>query len=275
MRHGNKTRYLGRNASHRKATLKNMANSLIQHKAIKTTLTKAKALRVYIEPLITKAKKDSMHSRRVVFSYLQNKDAVKELFGEIAEKVGDRPGGYTRILKLGNRRGDNAELAIIELVDFNEFDYSQNKEEGGGRRRRRRRRKKGKGEDQATPKSVAKESESTDSADTPEMPEIRIDDLTKIEGIGPKVQEVLNAADIKNYAQLAVRDADEIKEILAEAGGALKGMDPSTWPDQAELAAEEKWDELNKLQDELKGGKVVEEEAPADEEEEDEDKDKE
>jgi len=121
MRHGNKVNNLGRTSSHRKATLKNMANSLILHKRITTTLAKAKALRVYVEPLITKSKNDTTHSRRIVFSYLQNKFAVKELFTEVAPKVAERPGGYTRILKLGQRFGDGAETAFIELVDFNEY----------------------------------------------------------------------------------------------------------------------------------------------------------
>jgi large subunit ribosomal protein L17 len=121
MRHGNKVNHLGRTYSHRKALLANLSISLLIHKRIRTTLAKAKELRVYVEPLITKSKTDTTHSRRVVFSYLQNKDAIKELFGPIAEKVADRPGGYTRILKLGPRPGDNAEMALIELVDFNEY----------------------------------------------------------------------------------------------------------------------------------------------------------
>ena len=120
MRHSKKFNHLGRTSSHRKAMLANMANSLIFHKRITTTLAKAKALRVYVEPLITKAKDDSTHSRRTVFEYLQSKTAVSVLFRDVAEKVGDRPGGYTRILKTGNRLGDNAEMCIIELVDFNE-----------------------------------------------------------------------------------------------------------------------------------------------------------
>lgn len=120
MRHSKKFNHLGRTSSHRKAMLANMANSLIFHKRITTTLAKAKALRVYVEPLITKAKDDSTHSRRTVFEYLQSKTAVAVLFRDVAEKVGDRPGGYTRILKTGNRIGDNAEMCFIELVDFNE-----------------------------------------------------------------------------------------------------------------------------------------------------------
>jgi large subunit ribosomal protein L17 len=120
MRHGDKQNNLGRTSSHREAMLGNMASSLIKNKRISTTVAKAKALRKYVEPLITKAKEDTTHSRRTVFSYLSDKDAVTELFREVAQKVGDRPGGYTRILKTGTRLGDSAEMCIIELVDFNE-----------------------------------------------------------------------------------------------------------------------------------------------------------
>ena len=118
MRHNKKFNHLGRTASHRSAMLANMAISLIMHKRITTTVAKAKALKKYVEPLVTKAKEDSTNSRRVVFSYLQNKDAIKELFSTVAEKVGDRPGGYTRIIKLGARQGDAAQICFIELVDF-------------------------------------------------------------------------------------------------------------------------------------------------------------
>jgi len=119
MRHGNKINHLGRTHSHRKALLSNLAISLFLHKRINTTVAKAKALRVYVEPLLTKSKEDSTNSRRVVFSYLQSKEAVTTLFRDIAPKVADRPGGYTRIIKTGNRLGDNAEMCLIELVDFN------------------------------------------------------------------------------------------------------------------------------------------------------------
>ena len=120
MRHNKKFNHLGRTASHRQAMLANMSVSLIMHKRITTTLAKAKALKKYVEPLITRCKEDSTNARRVVFSYLQNKEAIKELFGPVAEKVGDRPGGYTRIIKLGTRLGDAAQICFIELVDFDE-----------------------------------------------------------------------------------------------------------------------------------------------------------
>lgn len=129
MRHGDKINNLGRTKAHRDALLSNLASQLIAHKRIVTTLAKAKSLRTYVEPLITKAKSNTTHQRRVVFSYLQDKEAVKELFGTVADKVGGRPGGYTRIIKLGTRPGDNAEKALIELVDFNEI-YGKTTGEG-------------------------------------------------------------------------------------------------------------------------------------------------
>jgi large subunit ribosomal protein L17 len=148
MRHARVINHLGRTSSHRKSMLANMASSLILHKRITTTTAKAKALKTYVEPLITKSKQDSTHSRRIVFSYLKDKEAVSELFREVAAKVADRPGGYTRILKTGNRIGDNAEMCILELVDFNQAML------GGGdaakaktSRRRRATRKKGEGEE--------------------------------------------------------------------------------------------------------------------------------
>src|SRR5581483_11915099 len=139
MRHGDKINNLGRTASHRKALLSNLAIQLITHKKIVTTLAKAKALRTYVEPLITKSKDNTTHQRRVVFSYLQDKEAVTELFGTVAAKVAGRPGGYTRIIKLGARVGDNAETALIELVDFNEI-YGKGKgeaKEAAGKKTRR------------------------------------------------------------------------------------------------------------------------------------------
>ncbi|WP_224483760.1 50S ribosomal protein L17 [Robertkochia aurantiaca] len=120
MRHGKKFNHLGRKTAHRKAMLANMACSLIEHKRINTTLAKAKALKQFVEPLVTKSKEDTTHNRRIVFSKLRDKEAVSELFRDVAAKVGDRPGGYTRVIKLGNRLGDNADMALIELVDYNE-----------------------------------------------------------------------------------------------------------------------------------------------------------
>ena len=138
MRHGKKNNHLGRTAPHRAAMLSNMATSLILHKRIETTVAKAKELRKYAEPLITKAKTDDTNNRRVVFSYLQSKEAIKELFGIVAEKVANRPGGYTRIIKLNNRLGDNAEMCMMELVDFNETMLNAETETAAKTRRSRR-----------------------------------------------------------------------------------------------------------------------------------------
>lgn len=128
MRHGKKVNHLSRQAGHRKAMLSNMACSLIEHKRITTTLAKAKALKQFVEPIVTRSKEDTTHNRRIAFTYLRNKYAVTELFREVSAKVADRPGGYTRIIKLGNRLGDNADMALIELVDFNEL-YNGGKKE--------------------------------------------------------------------------------------------------------------------------------------------------
>ena len=143
MRHGKKHNHLGRKTAHRKAMLANMACSLIERKRINTTVAKAKALRTFVEPLITKSKSDTTHNRRIVFSYLRNKYAVTELFREVSVKVADRPGGYVRIIKLGNRQGDNAPMAMIELVDYNElYDPKGNKAKKSTRRSRRAGKKK-------------------------------------------------------------------------------------------------------------------------------------
>ena len=180
MRHGDKINNLGRTASHRKALLSNLACQLVQHKKIVTTVAKAKSLRVYVEPLITKAKENTTHQHRVVFSYLKDKEVIKELFSTVAQKVGGRPGGYTRIIKLGARVGDNAETALIELVDFNEI-YGKTveaKAETGKRTRRAGSRKKVTGEIPAVeaPAPVATAEEtlpvetSTDETKTEEKP---------------------------------------------------------------------------------------------------------
>ena len=137
MRHGKKINHLGRKTAHRKAMLANMACSLIEHKRINTTVAKAKALKQFVEPLVTKSKEDTTHNRRIVMSRLRQKEAVAELFREVAPKVGDRPGGYTRIIKLGNRLGDNADMAMIELVEYNEI-YNAGKPKKKSTRRSRR-----------------------------------------------------------------------------------------------------------------------------------------
>ena len=163
MRHNKKFNHLGRTADHRRALLANQAISLIMHKRITTTLAKAKELKKYVEPLITKAKEDSTNSRRVVFSYLQNKDAIKELFSTVAEKVGDRPGGYTRIIKLGFRKGDAAPICFIELVDFDP-DMAK---DGGKKKATRRSRRSGA---KAATEAPAAEAPATEEAPAEEAP---------------------------------------------------------------------------------------------------------
>lgn len=157
MRHGKKLNHLGRKSGHRKAMLSNMACSLIEHKKINTTVAKAKALKLYVEPLITKAKTDSTHSRRVVFSYLKSKEAVTELFRDVAVKIADRPGGYTRILKTGNRIGDNAEMCLIELVDYNDNMLKDVKKKATSTRRRKPGAKKVEGATEVEVKEVVEE----------------------------------------------------------------------------------------------------------------------
>lgn len=187
MRHGKKFNHLGRTASHRKAMLSNMASSLIQHKRITTTVAKAKALRKYVEPLITRAKDDSTHSRRIVFSYLQDKESVTTLFNEVAEKVAQRPGGYTRIIKTGNRLGDNADMCIIELVDYNELLLGG--EEKSTAKKSRRSRRGGKKATEAKTETAVAEApvveeaevvEETPAAETTEeAPEAKADDASE------------------------------------------------------------------------------------------------
>lgn len=280
MRHGKKFNHLSRKSAHRKAMLSNMACSLIEHKRINTTVAKAKALRVYVEPILTRSKDDSTHSRRQVFKYLQNKDMVTELFREVAPKIANRPGGYTRIIRTGYRLGDNAEMCLIELVDFNEL-YTNEKAKKTTRRSRR-----GGGAKKATeattdaaetvtdvtedipmaaeaPTPVIEEAEVVEEtvAEAPAVEEeapkadAKPDNLTKIEGIGPKIAETLAAAGVASFADLAAKSAEEIAEIIKDVRG--KHV-PDTWPKQAEMAAAGKWDELKAWQDELDGGKPAE-----------------
>ncbi len=159
MRHRKKFNHLGRKAGHRKAMLRNMANSLIEHKRIHTTLAKAKALRMFLEPLVTRSKEDTMHNRRMVFRALNNKHSVTELFRNISEKVADRPGGYLRIIKLGNRLGDNAEMALIEFVDYNTTYTS-----GKPAKKTRRRRRKSKAQDQGAQEAPQQNQDVQDQA---------------------------------------------------------------------------------------------------------------
>ena len=209
MRHGKKFNHLGRKASHRKAMLRNMAISLIEHKRIVTTTAKAKALRKFVEPLVTKAIQDykaqgneakkNPHQRRVIFSYLNNKDAVTELFGVIAPTIGDRPGGYTRILKIGNRQGDNADMSMIEFVDFNEYGADK----PGGRKKSRRRRRRG---------------STKAAAETTAVEEAVVEEAQVVEETAAEVVETVEetAAEVVAEAEEVVEEATEVAEEAAE-----------------------------------------------------------
>ncbi len=252
MRHRVKGKKLGRTAAHRKATLRALSTALIKHKRIKTTVAKAKALRTFVEPLITKAKKDTVHSRRLIAREIHDKAVVQELFNEVIPKIGDRPGGYTRIVRLGNRVGDAAEMAIIELVDYNDVNVKKPKKTK--KKAEKVEQKPVETKDEA--KDAVEEDVEDKTEDVKKEESEEADDLTKIEGIGPKIAELMKAENINTFADLANTDVDKLKEILAAAGGRYKSHDPSTWPQQAKLAAEGNWDELKKLQDELDGGRA-------------------
>jgi large subunit ribosomal protein L17 len=302
MRHGNKNNNLSRTASHRRALLMNLGCQLITYKRITTTVAKAKALRTYIEPLITKTKATSSkeaisHNHRIVFSYLNDKAAVKELFTVVAPKVVGRPGGYTRIIKLGARQGDNAEMAMIELVDFNEVYGKHIGTDAGAEPAKKTRRSGGGKAKAATAAPVSTDETITDAvietvpapiADAVAAPTVdavvetvaepvvapvaevvetaaapvaaastSTDDLTIIEGIGPKAAEVLIAAGISTFAELAATAADKVKEILTSATARVGHLDPTTWAQQSQLAADGKMDELEELKLKLNNGKEV------------------
>ena len=232
MRHGKKIAHLGRTASHRKAMMANMASSLIEHKRINTTVAKAKALKKFVEPLITKAKSDTTHNRRVVFSALRNKYAVSELFRDIAEKVADRPGGYTRIIKVGSRMGDNASMAMIELVDFNDT-YVTNKPA----KKRLRRRGGKKKADAAAPAAVAAEAteELTEEVvDIVATEEVKEEETPSTEAAAEKEEKAEKAEKVEEVAP--VEDVkSEKQEDTAE--------DSSASADQAEQNDEESKDD--------------------------------
>ncbi|MBK7103960.1 MAG: 50S ribosomal protein L17 [Ignavibacteriae bacterium] len=251
MRHRVKGRKLGRTASHRTATLRSLATALIKHKKITTTVAKAKQMRLFVEPLITKAKDDSVHARRLVARHINDKDIIKELFTEVVKKIGDRPGGYTRIVKLGNRLGDAAEMAIIELVDYNDINSNKSKTS----KKKAEPKAKTKVETKQVPANIEKVTEEV-IEDKVEEKSSDADDLTKIEGIGPKISELLVDAGITTFAKLAETEVVKLREILYDAGSKFKSHDPETWPTQSQLAADGRWDELKKLQDELIGGKA-------------------
>ncbi len=213
MRHGNKVNHLGRKTGHRKAMLQNMACSLIEHKRITTTIAKAKTLRVFIEPLLTKSKTDSTHSRRVVFSYLQSKEAVTELFREVAPKIATRDGGYTRIIRTGYRLGDNAEMCMIELVDFNEL-YNNN----AGKKTTRRSRRGGKASEGAT--TVA--TEETTTAVVEETPVAEVVEETP-------VAEVVEEAPVAEVVEeTPVVEEAPVAEVAEETPAAESTEDATT-----------------------------------------------
>jgi len=218
MRHGKKFNHLGRKKAHREAMLSNMAVSLIMHKRIKTTVAKAKALRVYVEPLITKSKDDSTHSRRVIFSYLQSKDAVTELFREVSVKIGERPGGYTRILKTGTRLGDNADMCIIELVDYNENMIGSTQDAKAKTTRRSRR---------GGSKKVA---------DPAAIEEANVVETTKDPATAEEVVEEVVAE-------------EEVTEEIVDKEGAEEEVAEETEPAAEELKAEEEKEEPKKEDD--------------------------
>ena len=205
MRHGNKINHLGRKTSHRKAMLQNMACSLIEHKRISTTIAKAKTLRVFVEPILTKAKTDSTHSRRVVFSYLQNKEMVTELFREVAPKIANRAGGYTRIIRTGYRLGDNAEMCMIELVDYNELYNNDN-----AKKTTRRSRRGGKKEDNATV-------EATESTETVIEEAVVVENVAEEAAVETVVEEVVAEEAPAEEAVVETLVEETTEEIAPEA----------------------------------------------------------
>lgn len=220
MRHGKKVNHLSRTHSHRKALMANMASSLIEHKRIQTTLAKAKALRQYVEPIVTKAKNNTTHSRRIVFSYLQNKSAVQELFDNIAGKVADRPGGYLRIIRIGFRQGDAAEMALIEFVDYNET-YTVEKKAGSGSKKKRTRRGGSKAKSEDAPKAAAATPAAAPAAEPApaDEPQAIAEDVVAEEVESPAAEAagevVEDVADEVTEAE-EVADAGDIAEEAAE-----------------------------------------------------------
>ena len=230
MRHGKRFNHLGRTASHRKAMLSNMASSLLVNKRINTTLAKAKELRKYVEPLITKAKNDSTHSRRVVFSYLQDKESVSVLFNEVVDRVANRPGGYTRIIKLGSRLGDNAEMAMIELVDFNDLLIKESEPKKAKTRRGRRGAKSQ--QDSAAAKTDTKAEKKEEETKTDEKVETAaVEDV--VETKAEEVQE-----EVKETVKTEEKEVDAKAVEVEEEKKAAKKAEKSS--DQAESAEEVK-----------------------------------
>jgi len=239
MRHGKKFNHLSRKTAHRKSMLSNMACSLIEHKKINTTLAKAKALRKYVEPLITKSKTDTTHSRRVVFSYLKQKEAVSELFREVASKVAERPGGYTRIIKLNPRLGDNAEMAIIELVDYNELMLTQKTSKT--KKTRRRRGKKSTSPNVEIPTS-SETIEETSIANTEVVEETN----SKLEQVTDEVV-VEEVAATENVVEEVAAAEDVVEEVVAseDVVEETKSKDGDTTDEDTKKEEDSKTDDEN------------------------------
>jgi large subunit ribosomal protein L17 len=241
MRHKKSVNHLGRKSAHRKSMMANMASSLIVHKRIETTTAKAKALKRYIEPLITRSKDDSTHSRRIVFSYLQDKEAVTELFREVSAKVGDRPGGYTRIIKLGSRQGDNADMCLIELVDYNEnllAEKASAKKAAG----RRRRGSKKKAKDEAAPLAAAGAAEAAEAVTEPEVTE---SSEVVVEAEAAEATEAVEEAEVAESEEVveeveAAVEAEETaaEEVVEEEAKAEEATEDPAGEAEAEVKAE-------------------------------------
>ena len=225
MRHGKKFNHLGRQTAHRSAMLSNMASSLIIHKRIHTTVAKAKALRKYVEPLITRSKTDTTHSRRMAFSYLQDKETIQELFGNVAEKVGNRPGGYTRIIKTVNRLGDNAEMCMMELVDFNELMLQEKPTKAKSRRSRRGGKRVG--------ETVAVSDENVETAEK----EV-IEETAEAEVVEETTTSEETVEDVTEEVEPAVEDA----VVVEESTGQRSGVSEET-ADEAPSTGDEKSEE--------------------------------
>jgi large subunit ribosomal protein L17 len=226
MRHRLSGRQLSRKAPHRHALMRNLSVALLRHETIKTTLPKAKELRRVVEPLITLARTDSDARRRLAFARLRDKEIVAKLFGDLGNRFRGRAGGYTRILRMMPRPGDNAPMALMQLVE------------------------------RSGPVAVAGGAETDVAAAKAAGIKVKgAEDLVIVEGIGPKISELLKAAGIGNFAALAAAKPEAIKEILQKGGSRYATADPSSWPEQAALARDNKWPELKALQDKLDGGK--------------------
>jgi large subunit ribosomal protein L17 len=250
MRHGKKFNHLSRKAPHRKAMLANMACSLIEHKRIKTTVAKAKALRVYIEPLLTKSKEDTTHSRRTIFSYLKQKQAITELFGDVAAKIADRPGGYTRILKLSNRLGDNAEMCFIELVDYNE-DYQTDKP----KRKKTRRRGASKTTETQTAETAAVE-QKTEVILEENIEEVEVTDDVKVDETTTETAEV--AEDEKGLSQ-EEEVVEQSKEETAEEEQ-VEAVEETTATQEDVQEVQEEKKEVEAVEDKVEETEIKEEE---------------